>query len=375
MKNFFKYAVFTLVFVIPMLSLAAEFRGGDSPSIGKEEKITGDIYMGGGNITSSGTVGGDLLIGGGNVIVSGDVETDIMVGGGNVTILSNIGDDARLIGGTIIINGKIGGDLMVGGGQVTVGGSGVAGDAAIGGGDIRIDAPVAGDLFVGGGNVYINSTITGNVKIQAEKITLGKSAVIEGDLDYQSKGEMVKEAGAVVKGTVDFEMLKRAKGSPKVFAAVFSSMVLWKFFTLFACALVIGLLLRRYSREIVGLAVERPLFELGRGLLTIVIVPIVSVLLLITLIGIPFGVLGLLGFAVMMIFSGIVTPIILGSIVYRFLSKRELEVSWKTILLGVFLYVALGLVPFVGFLIQVLLMLLTLGVIVSFKMKVLKEWR
>lgn len=376
MKNFFKYAVVVvaLIFAVPAVSSAMSFRISDNPSIGSSEAVAGDMYIMGGNVTSAGNVDGDLVVGGANIVVSGNVGADLAVGGGNITVLSNVGDDARIGGGTVVVAGKVGGDLIVGGGQVTVSGSGVSGDAVIGGGNVRLDASVAGDLLVGGGDVYINSQIGGDVKIEADKVTLGKDALIFGNLTYKSKAEMVKEDGAVVNGTVDFKLLTSKAVSPKS-SGIFSGFLVWKFLTLLVCALVVGLVFRRYSKEIAVLAVQRPWFELGRGLVAVVIIPIVSILLFAIAIAAPLGIVGLLGFAIMMIFACILSPVILGSVVYRYFSKRELEISWKSILLGVFLHTLLGFVPFVGFLAQMLLALLALGAMLALKMRIAKEWR
>ena len=372
MKKFLKYAAIVLVFSVPIISLAAEFRSGDQPSVRQEEKITNDVYMAGGSVTSAGLVDGDLISGGGTVVISGNVSGDVFAGGGNVNIISNIGDDVRAGGGTVIISGKVEGDLIVGGGQINIGGSGIGGDAILGGGSIRIDAPIAGDVKIGGGTVYINSSIGGNVKIEADEVKLGSSAVISGNLTYKAKTELIKEEGAVIKGEVKFEPRVASKGA---FLAIFSAFLLWKFFALLACALLIGMIFRRYSAEIVALAAERPLYEVGRGIVVMIVMPIASILLLVTLVGIPFGVVGLIGFIAIMLFAWIIAPIILGSVVYKYFSKKALEVSWKTILLGVFLYTILGLIPFVGCLAQFLLVLGALGVITRIKLKILKEWR
>ncbi|MFZ3012026.1 MAG: hypothetical protein WA060_03485 [Minisyncoccia bacterium] len=375
MKNFLKYGVFVLMLVLPIVSFSAEFKGGEQLSIGKSEKITDDVYAFGGSVMSAGEVDGDLVLAGGNIVVSGDVLADLIVGGGNVNILSNIGDDVRAGGGTVILAGGVKGDALLGGGQVTVSGLGIGGDMAIAGGVVNLDAPVAGDLFIAGGNVYINAPIGGDVKIEAEKITLGSNAVISGNLTYKAKEEIIKEDGATVLGTVDFKLMERRGVSPKIFFAVFSAVLLWKFLTLLACALVIGLLLRRFHRDLAGIVTDSPWGQMGKGLVTLIVLPFASILLLMTLVGIPFGIIGLLGFAIMMIFAWILTPIIVGSIVYRYFSKREVEVSWKTILLGVFLFTLLGLVPFVGCFAQTLLLFITLGSVVTLKFRILKEWR
>lgn len=375
MKKFLKYLVVVLVFAVPAISFALDFRAGEQTSVGKEERVTNDVYMGGGSVTSAGNINGDLLTAGGNVVVSGDVGADANVAGGNINILSNVADDVRVAGGTVVITGKVGGDLLVGGGQVNVSGAGVGGDAAIAGGNVRLDAPVKGKLFVAGGNIYINSAISGDVKIEADKVTLGKDAFISGNLTYKSPKALVTEDGAVVKGKISYEPRTKKMIPEATLAAIFSAMLLWKFFALLACALTIGLLFRRWSREIVAVATKRPIFELGRGVLVLVAMPAISVLLFVTLVGIPFGIVGLLGFVIVMLFSWIVTPIIVGSVVYKYFSKREVEVSWKTILLGVVIYTLIGIIPFIGALAQILLTYITLGSLVALKLRVLREWR
>lgn len=374
MKKIFRYGVIVLVFVLPAISFAMEFRASEQISLRKDEIIKDDIYMAGGSVVSVGNVAGDLFAAGGNVIISGDVESDAFIGGGNVSILSNIGDDLRVGGGTVVVNGKVEGDVAAGGGQVTLSGPGVGGDAAIAGGIVHLDAPVEGDIFLAGGNIYINTSIGGNVKIEAEKITLGSSAVISGNLTYKSKEELTKETGAIIKGEITFTpILNKDSKAPAAF--FFSGFLLWKFFSLLACSLLFGLIFRRYSGEIVNLSFLRPTLEIGRGIIFLIALPVISILLFVTLVGIPFGVLGLLSFLAIMLFVSIATPIVVGSIAYSLLLKRDKEVSWKTIFLGVLLYVLLGLVPFIGWLIQFLLTLLTLGCVVALEWQIIKDWR
>jgi hypothetical protein len=375
MKNFLKYGLIALLIALPVLSFAMEWRAGDNTSVGKDEKIGNDLYLAGGSVTSAGNVAGDLVAGGGNIVITGDVGADLIVGGGNVNILSNVGDDVRVGGGTVVVQGKVGGDLIVGGGQVNVGGPGVAGDVVLGGGNINITAPVAGQMKIAGGNVYINAPIAGDVDIEANKVTLGSNAVISGNLTYKAKSELVKEEGAVVKGKITFEPRENKMVPRAAFAALFSALLIWKFFALLACALVIGMLFRRWGKEIITLATERPIFELGRGVLVLVAMPAISVLLFMTVVGIPFGILGLLGFVIVMLFAWIVTPIIVGSVVYRYFSKGDYEVNWKTILLGVFICTLLGLIPFIGWVAQLLLIYITLGAITALKLQIIKEWR
>jgi hypothetical protein len=114
---------------------------------------------------------------------------------------------------------------------------------------------------------------------------------------------------------------------------------------------------------------------MGRGLVAIVALPVISFIFLITVIGIPLGILGLVGFAGLMILGWILTPIVMGCAVYGYFSKQPYEVSWKTITLGVVIYTILGIIPFLGWIVQLLATLMTVGAIIVMKVDMMQEWR
>lgn len=369
-------AVITLL-MAPALLFAAEVRLGEQPSLASDERIGNDFYIAGGNVTSSGPVAGDLIAAGGNVLVSSAVTHDMMVGGGSVTVLGSVGDDLRVGGGNITISSQVRGDLVAGGGQTHVTGAGIGGDVLWAGGVLRIEAPVAGDLKLAGGEVYLNSTVLGNVEFKGEKLTLGPSAVIEGNLAYSSPNEAVVEAGATVRGETNFQKLESKRAATKAgFAAIASVAVLLGFLMRLACALVLALIFHRYAVTLVQSVAQRPLMELGRGFAAFAILPVASVIFLITVLGVPLGILGLLAFVSLLIFASLLAPVILGSIVHKWAVKPSgYQVTWLTILLGVVLYTVLGWIPIVGWVAKFALVLLTIGAIVKVKWDAGKEWR
>lgn len=379
MKKQIGFILLLLITLLPATSFAATFRAGDQVSIPSNQEINNNLYLAGGSVTDAGTITGDLVAAGGTVVVSGPVSADVAAAGGNVTLVGPVGGDVRAAGGSVTIQNTIGGDLVVGGGQITVGGNGVGGDVAIAGGTVAINAPITRNVQIQGGSVYLNAPIGGNITINADTVTLGSNAVISGTLTYSATSELTREEGAQLIGTVNYEPKPIETSTEAVgvgtFAAIISIFVLVRFFALLISALLLGLLLKRYSDIVIHHAISRPLFEIGRGLLIAITLPIVSVLLLFTGIGIPLGIVGLLGFVILMIASWIVAPIILGSWIYDYLYKTEREVSWKTILLGVVVYSILGLLPIVGWIVQVILGLLAIGAMSALKLEVLKEWR
>ena len=366
-----------LFLLLPYFASAADLRTADQLSIAANERISENLYAAGGNITTAATITGDLLVAGGTVLVNGVVSDDLLALGGSVTVLGNVGDDLRAAGGNITISGRVGGDAIVGGGQVNISGGGIGGDILAGAGTLTIDAPVGGDVVVGSGNVFINARVKGSVRFAGETLRLGSSAVIEGDLTYTSPKEARLEEGAIVRGEVQFEQAKDVRGiAERGFLAFVTVAAIGKFLSIFVCALIVGLAFSKYSITLVETAAARPFYEIGRGFMTLIMLPVFSIVLLVTVIGIPLALLGFAVFAALVILASITASIILGSLVYRYFTKRPyVEVSWKTILLGVVLFTLVGMIPFLGALVTFLLLLLAIGASVKLKIDIAKNWQ
>lgn len=372
-------SLFVALSLIPVCASAATMRAGEQPNVPASERIGDDLYMAGGNVSSSGALMGDLVVVGGNILINSAVAQDVAAGGGSITILGTVGDDVRVVGGNIIIGGGVKGDVVAAGGQTQISGSGVGGDVVWAGGSLSIDAPVVGNLKLAGDEAAIYSTIHGNVEFHGSKLTLGKGAVIDGNLTYESPKAAVMEDGAVVRGATEYkpqEVKEFKEKAAKGVLAILSFLVLGKFLSMLAFALALGLGFHRYSTTLVRNAFADPLSEAGRGLVVLIVLPVVSVLLLCTLIGIPFGILGLLSFAALMLVASSLVAILLGSLVHAWVYKpAEYHVTWKTILAGVALSMVLAVVPVVGGFALFFLFLLALGSSTKIKWSAAKEWR
>lgn len=363
--------------LIPSALLAADFRAAETPQVAKEEVVNDDVYLAGGSISSLGDVRGDLISVGGSMVLSGAVLHDLMAAGGNVSITSSVGDDLRVAGGNVTVQGSVAGDVVAAGGQLQFSGTGIGGDAALAGGTISIDTPIAGDLRVGGGSVRINAPVGGSIYAEVDSLTLGPKAVVTGNLNYRSPNEAKLEQGAAVQGKTEYAHRETPANVSKAGIATF--LTFWffmRFLMLLAGSLALGLLFRRYAHELTTMAAQRPLAEIGLGLVTLIVVPIVSVLLLATVIGIPLGMLGLIAFAGILVFTSLVAPIITGSLAYAALTKAShYTVDWKTILLGAVIYFLIGYVPFIGWAAKLVLMVLSIGAMMHLKWGIAREWR
>lgn len=178
----------TIFFFLPHLTFAYQTAIGDQLNISSLQTEEADLYAAGANVRLETDVPGDLVIGGAALIIDNNIGADLLATGGNITVNGNIGDDARLAGGQIDINGQIGGDVMVVGGQITIG----------------KEAIVIGDLGIAGGQVVVYGTIRGNAEIYAGNIILGEGAHIMGDLNY-SADQQISGIKDYVSGAVHFE--------------------------------------------------------------------------------------------------------------------------------------------------------------------------
>lgn len=264
---------------------------------------------------------------------------------------------------------------MIGGNQITISGGQVGGDLLAGGNTVNIEAPVQGKVRVSGAKVYINSSVAGNVNIDAAQLELGPKTVINGNLTYKSPKEMIKDGGARIIGTVSYEP-KAARVANRPFKAFISFWVIMKALMILVLAFILGLVFKRYSDKAVETVFKSPWPALGKGILTVIVLPIASILLLATVVGIPLGILGIVSIIAICIFSFALAPILMGSLLYKWIGKKEgYSVSWKVILLGVLAYIVIGLIPFAGFIINGLFCLAAIGTIVSLKWQIAKEWR
>jgi cytoskeletal protein CcmA (bactofilin family) len=236
------------------------------------------------------------------------------------------------------------GDVLVDRGQTTK-------DVVVADGDITVRGTVDGDVVAANGDVAIRGHVTGDVVTFAGTTTLGRRAQVDGDVAYGDKKPRVAP-GAQIGGKV-----KKFKAEDLGGGAIALRIGLWLAVTI--SALVLGLILLALFPKAADAVARTAKARTGRsflvGVLLFVLIPIIGVIALITVIGIPLGA-GLL-LAMLPIYGLAYTAS--AFVVGRLVSKQGARIL--AFIIGLVVLRVLALVPFLGGIVWFLATILGLG--------------
>lgn len=213
--------------------------------------------------------------------------------GTNRVTAQEINGDKFVIGSTFTLQEDeiLDGNLFVLGGLATLDeGSLVEGDIVLMGGTVRINGHVEGDVLVFGGLVELgpSAVVENDVSVVAGNLDQEPGAQIYGDIREGIEGPLSVSnpgsirfpfpfPGRVAIPNISVRVNPFWEGLWLLFRAI-----LWA-----AVAVLVILFLPKHTQRVGGVAISKPLISGGIGLLTILVAPIILLLMIITLIGIP----------------------------------------------------------------------------------------
>jgi hypothetical protein len=221
-------------------------------------------------------------------------------------------------------------------------------------GPVRIDGTVDGDVFVVSGDTEISGEVTGDVTVLAEPAVINSGARIGGDLRYGDEEPEIA-SGAQIDGETSDEDWSDLGPAGFIGWAVF-----W--FALALSSLALGLLLLLIAPRAADAAYrqarEGAWESAAAGLAIFILLPILAVLALVTLVGLPLG----LGVLLALLPLGAIAYVTTLWVVGRALVKppRGRVVAF---LAGWAIFSALALVPVLGILAWLAATVFGLGVL------------
>jgi len=387
-----KISIFIGIFFVFSLMLAPFMNVGATAEemvfLAENEVIDDAYYIkAAGSAELKGTILGDVLVAGGNINISGEVKGDVLVAGGNIKISGQVDGDIRVAGGAIEISGQVGGNVLaVGGNVILTESSQVEGGVVAFAGNVELRGEIDRNTRVGAGSLIVAGELKDKLRAwvgdEAEgQFVVYPSAVIDGQVVYTSHKTIEVKEGAVIKGEIKRETpeskVAKFEKPDNLWAIIGVGWLVAKLIS-FLALLLIGLLFLgiapKFYSEIRERMYNKPWAKIGWGLIWLILTPIVSFLVMLTIIGLPLAGIVLGAYFITLAVVKVFAAYVVGWQVLRWFGVKHAKNFW-VLTLGIFLFVALGSIPLVGWLVKCALVIWALGAVIEFKKHELRRYR
>ena len=368
-KSYFIFFFLVLMFLTPAGSWAQGEESKKQWRVVPAGQIIKKDYGAFGEVVEiSGTVLGDVYAVAGQIFIDGIVDGDVLALGGIVHISGVVTQDIRIAGGQVVISGEIGRNATIIATHVTFTDTAkIGGSVVVGGANVFISSSVGREVRVAGRNFTLSGAVEEDVEAAVENIRITEKAKVGGDFTYWSNQDAFIDKDASISGAI-------ARKSPQQFTGRFQEMAapflhwirpflgLSSFFT----TLIFGLLLIRFFHGYMKTAVytlrNHTWRALTGGIFTLLVIPVLFGLLIITIVGIPLGFVLLLASSVMLYGARIFVMLLMGQIVMKRLPIGQRGAGdGVAFFAGLVIYSLLILIPVVGWIVSFAAMLFGLG--------------
>lgn len=286
----------TVMFLVTLVpsAFALDRREGSRLAVAAGETVEDDLLLTGVAITIDGNVKGDVMAFAESVTVNGTIEGNLVAMGRSVDINGRVAGTVYTAAEDLLITGQVGRSLVSASGSGAIDPGASIGRNWLGVGDrLRSDGRIGLGVIAGAGSLRLNGPVGKDVEAWVERVTLGSQADIAGSIAYTSKNEAAAEAGARFGG------LQRTPARHNFSRAV--DLRPWmgigraiQFVGFLIVGLIVLLLFPRLRFGFQQAVLEKPWQSPLAGLLILLVVPIASVLVIVTVVGIPLGIISLL---------------------------------------------------------------------------------
>jgi hypothetical protein len=302
------------------------------------------------------------------MLVGDNIKSNAKING----ILFSIGDDMTLeteneysfiLGNQVSLNSfKNDKDSFIFGYDVNLNKDSLIGrDLIIFGYDVTISGVITQNIIIYADNVkFENATIGKDVHINASTITFENNVSINGDLEYN---ENAKVTGLDLINANNIEKFNLDKIHQTTFLSNLKDL-----FYSYLGLLAVGMLLIRHYNIIIKRINEfkvspKHIFKRGLiGLIALIVIPIISILLLITQIGLPLGLISIAIYAIFIYMSILPVSYLLGKWFMEQVFKVKNN-AYASLAYGVLIFKLISLIPYIGEDIYVLAMIVGFGYI------------
>ena len=318
----------------------------------------GPHIFAGNKLTLDQTYSGNVYAAGGEVIVTGDIMGDLIVAGGSVTVDGPISGDIYAAGGTVVITSSVGGTVTAAGGEVRLTETAEVEHAAlIAAGTFRQTGTVLGNLQVKAEHVILAGVVGQSATVDTDELTVSEAALFGENLQAEVDDTINVSENAQVAGEKSVNLSEK-KETQKPSALRWSIGWVVNFLGR-VIVMAIALLLFGASVKQASLNLEKHWPNaFMKGALFVVAVPILVILLMLTILGMPAAILMAFAYFLLLMIAWVVPGFWIGRVMSP---KGSLYLQG---FLGALVVSVVSSLPMIGWIFRVLLAVLGSGAFV-----------
>ena len=292
-------------------------------------------------VTFEDTVNGDSAIAGNLVDIIGNIDGIGFIAGQTVNVNGNL-EYGFLAGQNVNINGQISKNIYAAGETIT----------------LSKDANIGKDLFLAGDSINLNGNIQRNINIYASTVTIKKGTTINGNITIEASNIKVED-GASIKGTLKYNEdakndisdnssigkittyeINKDEGfnTSEILSSILNMVVVFLSITI-----IIPKTLDK-TNEIYKKKNNNYIKNIGIGFLILICVPLISLILLASNIGVYLGLILVALYAIAIYLSFIIAGYILGNLILVKLMKLNTN-KYLSGIIGIILLKILMVIP------------------------------
>ncbi len=314
------------------------------------EEVDEKVYSeAGGEVNSRRRISHSYFLAG-NQVLSNDEVAGFAAFAGNSVQFTGSSEYAAIAGNSIVISGEIDKDLFVAANAVEITEEANVGRDIFGfGNTVLIKANLHGSVFISGNRLVLeNVTIDGDLNVGFDEIVIKGRSSVAGTFKYNDSAVI---SGLDELATGATETYSGSKNRNITFAATITDKIIFLLARLLATIILVSICIKFSKRLLSEFEAVNAWKDLALGLGLIIVIPLAAVFVMVTIIGLPLGIIGLAFYALFAYLSTSVTGGVIGEVLAKKVFKKEKLHILLKFTVGIVLIELLGMIPYAGSLI------------------------
>lgn len=345
------FAVLVLMLIFgnrPTVTKAAYLQGDANADVSISHPISTDAFVASNSLNVNSLIGGELFAAANNLTINKKTDRSIFGVGNVVNVNNGSGYDTFIAGNEVTLSGDFAQDVYILGNDVTLNSNtDIHGDLKIYANRVHLDGKIAGGVEISAGYITSQATIGGNFNtLGSNQLTFTGGSIGNG-LSYLN-GTTVSGLDTVnVTGDIKVRPVDTSKQNQRTYSDILANLV-YAMFSLFILGGALIIFAPKKMVEIEEVVLSKWSTYFWRGLLTLIVAPVMAMVLLMTMIGWRVAVVILLFYMLMLLLMTPIAMFIFGGQLMQKLRTKNQPNMWLDLIIGVLVVSIFTALPYVG---------------------------